>query len=341
MKLRLSDIASLLNGTIEGDELIEIDSISSLENGKAGSISFLSNPKYENQLYQTQASAVIVDKDYEIKSSVNASVIRVENAYSGFTLLLEAYQRQKASKKIGIEKPVFIGEQTTHGEECYIGAFTHLGDGVKIGKNVKIYPNCTIGDNVSIGDHTIIYPGVSIYSETEVGNYCILHSGVVLGSDGFGFAPKEDGSYHKIPQVGKVILEDHVEIGANTTVDCGTFDATIIKSGVKLDNLIQVAHNVEIDEHTVVAAQAGISGSSKVGKNCVIGGQAGLVGHIKIADGSKIQAQSGLTKGTRPGQAVYGSPALDYSQYVKSYSVFRRLPDVLKRIEALEEKMIN
>jgi UDP-3-O-[3-hydroxymyristoyl] glucosamine N-acyltransferase len=341
IQLTAGQIAKLLNGTIAGDPETIIDNINALDQAKPGSISFLHNLKYEPDLYKTEASAVIISKSLKLREHLPAAIIRVADPYQSFSLLLEEYQKLTALKKQGIEQPVFIDESAAIGKKSYVGAFAYIGKNVTIGDNVKIYPQAYVGDNCSIGNNCIIYPGVKLYDQTSLGNYCILHAGVVIGSDGFGFAPTPDGSYKKIPQLGKVIIEDHVEIGANTVVDCGTFDATIIERGVKLDNLIQVAHNARIGEHTVIAAQVGISGSTKVGNHCVIGGQAGIAGHISIADGTKIQAQSGVSKAAIPGQALYGSPAIEYNQYLRSYTVFKRLPDLLKRIEELEEKVLN
>lgn len=341
MTFTLEQIASLIGGVLEGNPKGTVTTIQSIEQADEHSITFLSNAKYESFLYQTKAGAVIIDKAFELKKEVSTNLIRVENPYSSFTLLLEEYQKLQIFQRNGIEQPVHIGNEAQYGEQCYLGAYSYIGPNTKIGRNVKIFPQCYIGENCEIGDNSILYPGVKLYANTKVGRHCTIQSGAVLGSDGFGFAPQADGSYKTIPQVGNVILEDHVDIGANTVVDCATFESTIIRRGVKLDNLIQVAHNVEIGENTVIAAQAGIAGSSKVGKQCIIGGQAGIVGHLQIGDGTKVQAQSGITKNSKTDTAWYGSPALPYNNYVKSYTVFRRLPDVLKRIETLEEKLLN
>ncbi len=341
MTFTLEQITALLGGELEGDPLLQVDQIQNIETAEANSITFLSNPKYEPYLYTSKAGAIIIQKDLEVKSSVNSSLIRVDNPYSSFTLLLGEYQKLQILQKIGEEAPVYKGDQIAIGEKYYLGAFSYIGSGSKIGKNVKIFPQSYIGENCEIGDNTIIYSGVKIYANTKIGGYCTIQSGAIIGSDGFGFAPQDDGSYKSIPQVGNVVIEDHVDIGANTVIDCSTFESTIVKKGVKLDNLIQVAHNVQIGENTVIAAQAGIAGSTHVGKQCIIGGQAGLVGHIQIADGTKVQAQSGITKRTKENTAWYGSPALPYNNYVKSYTVFRRLPELLKRIEELEEKLLN
>ncbi len=341
MEFTVNQIAELVGGTVEGDGSQIIDSISALEKGKSGSIAFLSNPKYESFIYNTQASAVLVGSKFKPKDEVAAVLIKVEDPYSSLTLLLEEYQKLTSMSKTGIEDPSFIAETAFYGSNCYFGAFTYVGKGVSIGENVKIYPNSYIGEGSKIGDNTVIYSGVNIYANTQIGSHCVIHSGAVIGSDGFGFAAQSDGTYKSVPQVGNVIIEDHVSIGSNTVIDCGTFNATVIKRGVKIDNLIQVAHNVEIGENTVIAAQAGIAGSTTIGSQCVIGGQAGIVGHIHIADQTKIQAQSGVTKNTKEGEAIYGSPALGYNNYIRSYSVFRKLPEVLDRIERLEEKLLT
>ncbi|MEQ8548220.1 MAG: UDP-3-O-(3-hydroxymyristoyl)glucosamine N-acyltransferase [Cyclobacteriaceae bacterium] len=341
MELKLAEIATLLNGQVYGDENIKVTRIESLEHASSGSLSFLSNPKYEKYIYSTQASAIIVSHDFIEKEKVSKAIIKVKDAYSSLTTLLDYYANLKIKRKNGIEQPCHIDASATLGSNSYVGAFSYIGENVIIGDNVKIYPQTYIGDNTRIGNNCILYAGVKIYSDTLIGNYCTIQSGAVLGSDGFGFAPQADGSFKSIPQIGNVILEDHVDVGANTTIDCGTFESTIIKKGVKIDNLIQLAHNTEIGENTVIAAQAGIAGSTKVGKNCIIGGQAGIVGHVFIADNTKIQAQSGVTKNSKEGQALHGSPALNYQNYVRSYTIFKRLPEVLKQIELLEEKILN
>lgn len=341
MEFNLEQIAHILNGELDGDASLKVSTISNIEAGQQGSITFLSNPKYEPFLYKTAATAVIVSKSLELREPVKIALIRVEDPYASFTTLLAEYQRLTAVTKTGSESPNFISPTARIGKDVYIGAFAYIGDGAVIGDGAQIYPQTYVGDHVHIGEKTILYPGVKVYAHCQIGSKCTLQSGAVLGSDGFGFAPQADGTYQTIPQLGKVIVEDQVDIGANTVIDCATFDATVIKSGVKLDNLIQVAHNVEIGENTVIAAQAGISGSTKIGRQCVIGGQAGIVGHIKIADGTKVQAQSGMTKNTKPESAWYGSPAVAYNNYVKSYAIFRKLPEVMKRLGNLEEKLIN
>ena len=341
MEFTLGQIAGIINGTVEGDSEIKISTISSIEEAKSGSISFLSNPKYESYIYETQASGVIVNNDFQPQQKVSATLIRVEDAYLAFTSLLKEYQRLMDFSKSGIESPSHLPESVKYGENFYMGAFAYIGDHVTIGDNVKIYPHVYLGDNVSIGDNCILYPGVKIYQNCQIGNYCTLQGGAVIGSHGFGFAPKADGSYENIPQIGNVILEDHVDIGANTTIDCATFESTIIRKGVKLDNLVQIAHNVEIGENTVVAAQSGISGSTKIGKQVILAGQVGIVGHLKIADHTIFGAQAGVMKGTKTGETHWGTPSMEKGKQVKSLVIFRKLPEVMKRIEELEEKILN
>jgi UDP-3-O-[3-hydroxymyristoyl] glucosamine N-acyltransferase len=341
MEFNLAQIAKLIDGQLIGNENIKITNLHGLENALSGSLSFLSNPKYKKHIYTTKASAVIVNEQFNADAKVPCALIKVKDPYLSFTILLDYYAKLKVKQKVGIEQPCHIATSATLGSEIYAGAFSYIGENVSVGNNVKIYPQVYIGDNSQIGDHSILYSGVKVYAETIIGKHCTIQAGAVLGSDGFGFAPRDDGSYKTIPQIGNVILEDHVDVGANTTIDCGTFESTIIRRGVKIDNLIQLAHNTEIGENTVIAAQAGISGSTKVGKNCIIGGQAGLVGHITLADNTKIQAQSGITKNSKEGQALYGSPALTYHNYVRSYTIFKRLPELLKQVELLEEKILN
>ena len=341
MKFSINQIAHLINGEVIGEGETKVHKLSNIEEAEAGSITFLSNTKYESYLYSTSASCVIVANDLTPKEEIATTLIRVSDPYVAFSTLLEEYQRLTAFRKVAIESPAFIHDSATLADEIYVGTFAYIGENATIGKHAKIYPGAYIGDNVSIGDNTIIYAGVKVYSNSVVGNNCTIHSGAVIGSDGFGFAPQKDGTYKAIPQLGNVVLHDFVDVGANTVIDCATFESTVIEKGVKLDNLIQVAHNVEIGENTVIAAQAGIAGSTKVGKQCVVGGQAGLVGHIKLADGTKVQAQSGVTKNTIESSALYGSPALGYNNYVRSYAIFRKLPEVVARIQQLEEKILN
>ena len=342
MEFKVSQIAHILNGEVQGDENISINKLGSIEDAGEGSISFLSNPKYESFIYTTQASVVIVKKDFVPKETLATTIILVEDPYLSFTALLEEYHKVMSFQKVGIEEPSFIGENSICGDNIFRGAFSYIGSNVSIGDNCKIHPHAYVGDNVTIGDNTILYPGVKIYANCKVGSYCVMHSGAVLGSDGFGFAPQKDGTYKTIPQVGNVVVEDHVDIGANTTVDCATFESTIIKSGVKLDNLVQIAHNVEVGNNTVIAAQAGISGSTTIGKNCIIAGQAGIVGHITVGDKITLAAQSGLSKSVDKEGAVFlGSPGFEIADYRKSYVIFRRLPDLMNRIKELEQKILN
>lgn len=342
MEFTTKQIATLIGGELKGNEDIKISTVAKIEEAYEGAIAFLSNPKYENYLYSTDASAVIVNKSFVPKSKVKTALILVDDAYTSFTTLLEEYHRITSFMKAGVENPSFLGENCVVGANIYRGAFSYIGNNCKVGNHVKIYPNVYIGDNVEIGDNTILYPGAKIYSGCKIGSYCTIHAGAVIGSDGFGFAPQKDGSYKDIPQIGNVILENHVSVGANTVIDCATMGSTIIREGVKLDNLIQIAHNVEIGKHTVIAAQAGISGSTKIGDYCMIGGQAGFAGHLKIANRSQFGAQSGIgTNITDEGKVYLGSPAFEIKKYLKSSAVFRKLPELRKRIEELEQKIVT
>jgi UDP-3-O-[3-hydroxymyristoyl] glucosamine N-acyltransferase len=336
MKFKLQEIANLINGTVEGDASVEIFKLSKIEQGETGSISFLGNPKYTQYIYTTQSSAVIVGNDFVAEQEVPCALIRVENAYNAFAKMLETYNELK-SKKTGISKFAAIAPSASIGENCYIGDFVSIGDNVRIGKDTKIFPNTSIGDNVVIGNGCTIYAGVSIYNDCLIGNACNLHAGVVIGADGFGFAPQSDNHYAKVAQIGNVILEDNVEIGANTTIDRATLGSTIISKGVKLDNLIQIAHNVIIGENTVIASQTGVAGSTKIGANCMIAGQVGIIGHLNIGDEVKIAAQSGLSTDVPKGSIIMGSPAFNISNYRKSYVYFRSLPKLVDRITNLEK----
>src|SRR5882724_931021 len=342
MQFTVSQIAGMLNGEVQGDGNEKINMLGKIQDAKKGQIAFLANPKYEQFIYTTQASAVIVKKDFQARKEISTTLILVDDAYSSFTLLLEEYHRAISFQKSGVEEPSFIDKDSSVGKNIYRGAFSYIGSKVKIGDNVKIYPHVFIGDNVTIGSNTILHANVKLYADTRVGNNCMIHSGTVIGSDGFGFAPQEDGSYKNIPQLGNVIIEDNVSIGANTVIDCATLygDSTIIRQGVKLDNLIQVAHNVEIGKNTVIAAQTGISGSSKVGENNMIGGQVGIAGHLVIANNTGIGAQAGIGKSIKEeGQRIIGSAAFDVKEYYKSYAVFKRLPDINERLRELERKV--
>ena len=338
-KFKASQIAQVLNGTLDGDPEVEVYKLAKIEEGSPGAITFLSNPKYRPFIYTTTASVVIVKDDFQPEQPLQSTLIRVADPYSAFTQLLEFYNQMRISSKVGIESPVSIDPSSSLGENVYIGAFTAIGAHCKIGNNVKIYANTTIGDHVTIADNTIIFSNVAIYADSVIGANCILHSGVVIGADGFGFAPQEDGSYKKIPQIGNVVLEDNVELGANTTIDRATMGSTIIRQGVKIDNLVQIAHNVEVGAHTVIASQAGVAGSSKIGKHCSIGGQVGIAGHFTIGNNVKIQAQSGIGRNVKDNEVRQGSPAFTYMDYNKFYVVFRKLPELLKKIDELEKKL--
>lgn len=339
MNFTATIIADFLNGTVEGNPEASVNDVTKIEEGRSGTLSFLANPKYENFIYDTQSTIVIVNKDFKPKKSVEATLIRVENAYESFAALLRLYEQGKP-KKSGISKLSSISESATLGKDLYVGDFTVISDNVTLGNGVLLYPQVYIGENVKIGDRTILHPGVKVYEGCEIGADCVIHGGVIVGGDGFGFAPNRENNYEKIPQVGKVIIEDHVEVGANTTIDRATMGATILRKGVKLDNLIQIAHNVEVGENTVMAAQAGISGSTKMGKNCMIGGQSATVGHLIIADGVKIAGKAGVTKSIKKeGTMVNGTPAFDAGSYNRCSVFFKRLPELNGQIDALEKKL--
>ncbi len=337
MKFTASQIAEILEGDIEGNPNVEVYKLSKIEEGSEGSITFLANPKYTSFIYSTKASITIVNDSFEAEEKLSTTLIKVKDAYNAFSKLLEYYNQVKLNKS-GIEDPSYISESAKYGENLYFGAFSYMGENVRIGNNVKIYPNAYLGDNVLIGDNVIIFPGAKIYSETIIGNDCVIHGGAIVGADGFGFSPDTQGVYSKVPQIGNVIIGDNVDIGAGTTIDRATLGSTIIKTGVKLDNQIQVAHNVEIGENTVIAAQTGIAGSVKIGKNCVIGGQVGIAGHITIGNRVKVQAQSGIGRNIKDDEMLYGSPAIGYNAYNKSYVHFRNLPKIVDRITQLEKK---
>lgn len=342
MQFSAQQLAQLLNGTVEGDEQASVTGFGKIEEARQGELTFLANPKYESYLYTTNASLVILNHDFLLQQPIDATLIRVEDAYKAFATLLELYNNATNTQGTvkGIEQPSFIDESATIGENIYVGAFAYIGKQVRIGKNVSIYPNVFIGSNVQIADNVTIHPNTCIYHDTQIGEHTIIHSGCVIGSDGFGFAPQADGTYKKVPQLGNVIIENHVEIGSNTTIDRATIGSTIIKAGAKLDNLVQIAHNVQVGNNTVIAAQTGISGSTKLGNNCMIGGQVGIVGHLKLADKTKVNAQSGVTKSIEEaGKAVTGSPAFDYTQALRTQALTRKLPDLLKRIEDLEAQL--
>lgn len=338
MQFSAAQIALIINGRIEGDADAKVTSFGKIEEAQNGQLAFLANPKYEDFLYSTKASIIIINESNQLKQPLSATLIRVPDAYSAFATLLDKYQQIKTQQLTGIQQPVYLDQSVRMGENVFIGAFAYLGENVVIGDGVKIFPNAYLGNNVSIGDHTIIHPGVKIYHECIVGRNVVIHSGSVIGSDGFGYAPQSDGTLKKVPQIGNVVIEDGVEIGANTTIDRATIGSTLIMPGAKLDNLVQIAHNVEIGNNSVIAAQTGVSGSTKIGKNVMIGGQAGIVGHLFIADGSKINAQSGVSKSIKtPNSAVTGSPAYEYTSALRSQAVSRHLPELEKRVKELEK----
>jgi UDP-3-O-[3-hydroxymyristoyl] glucosamine N-acyltransferase len=337
MHFTAAQVSSLVNGSIEGDENITITSFEKIEEAKAGQLTFFANPKYEQQFYSTGASVIIIPKDYLLKQPVTATLIRVPDAYQAFVLLLKKYQQMQADQLTGIQQPSFISPSAIVDKNVFIGAFTYLGADVMIGKNTRIHPNCYIGDGVQVGENCIFYAGVKIYAASSIGNNVIIHAGAVLGSDGFGFTPQADGTNMKVPQVGNVVIEDDVEIGANSTIDRATIGSTIIRKGAKLDNLVQIAHNVQVGQNTVMAAQSGIAGSTSLGSNIVVGGQAGITDHITIADGVKIGGQAGVQKSVKtPNQAITDSPAFDYKEAVKSRAVYRNLAELENRVRQLE-----
>ncbi|WP_298222960.1 UDP-3-O-(3-hydroxymyristoyl)glucosamine N-acyltransferase [Flavobacterium sp.] len=340
MKFKAAQIANILEGEVVGNPNAEVWTLSKIEEGENGSISFLSNPKYESYIYTTKATITIVNHSFTPESEISTTLIKVDDAYLAFTKLLTFYDQARKDSKVGIEQPSVVSESVQYGENLYLGSFSYIGLNVRLGNNVKIYPNCYIGDNVVIGDNVTVFAGAKIYSDTVIGNHCAIHSGAIIGADGFGFAPNADGTYTKIPQIGNVIIEDHVDIGASTTIDRATMGSTIIRKGVKLDNQIQIAHNVEIGEHTVIAAQTGVAGSTKIGKNCIIGGQVGFAGHIVVGNNVRIQAQSGVGRNVKDNEVLQGSPSFTYTDYSKSYVHFRNLPKIILEFEELK-KTIN
>lgn len=338
MKFTAQQIAEALGGKVEGNPLAEVYSLSKIDESLPGTLSFLANPKYTSFLYETKATIVIVNDDFIADKPIETTLIRVKNAYVSFADLLAMYEQNKG-KRSGISPQAYIAPTAIVGQNVYIGEFVSIGENTIIGDDCQIFPNTSIGYNCKIGEGTVIKSGVSVYDDCQLGNFCTLHSGVVIGSDGFGFAPQESNDYRKVPQIGNVVLEDFVEVGANTTIDRATLGSTLIRKGAKIDNLIQIAHNVEIGENTVIAAQTGISGSTKIGSNCMIGGQVGIVGHLKIADKVMIAAQSGIGKSIlEEGTVVEGSPAFNIREYQRSYVHFRRLDQLVKRVNQLERK---
>ena len=338
MQFTAAQIAEIIGGKTEGDTEKAVSSFGRIEDAVSGQLAFLANPKYEEHLYTTKADIIIISEEQILKEPVTSTLIRVPDAYSAFALLLDRYRQMQSQQLSGIQEPVYVHASVRKGENIYIGAFAYLGENAVIGDNVKIYPNVYIGENVSIGSGTVIHPGVKIYHDCIIGKNVVVHAGTVIGGDGFGFAPQPDGSFKKVPQIGNVIIEDDVEIGSNTTIDRATLGSTIIRSGAKLDNLLQIAHNVEVGNNSIIAAQSGISGSTKIGKNVLIGGQVGIVGHLQIADGTKINAQSGVSKSIKTeGTSVTGSPAYDYNSSLRSQALIRKLPELEKRVRELEE----
>ncbi|MGB7842961.1 MAG: UDP-3-O-(3-hydroxymyristoyl)glucosamine N-acyltransferase [Salinimicrobium sp.] len=340
MKFTAAQIAGILEGEVQGNPEVEVNKLAKIEEGTEGAITFLANPKYTSYIYSTKASITIVSDSFVPEEDITTTLIKVKDPYSAFSKLLEYYNQVKLNKS-GIEQPSYISESVKYGENLYLGAFAYLGDNVELGDNVKIFPNAFIGDNVKIGNDVVIFPGAKIYSETVIGNNCVIHGGAIVGADGFGFSPDQEGVYSKVPQIGNVIIEDNVDIGAGTTIDRATLGSTVIRNGVKLDNQIQIAHNVEIGENTAIAAQTGIAGSSKIGKNCLIGGQVGIVGHVHIGDRVKIQAQSGIGRNIKDDEMIQGSPAFGYNNFNKSYVHFRNLPKIEERLTKLEKKRTN
>lgn len=337
MKFTANQIAGILEGEIEGNPDIAVYKLAKIEEGEEGSLTFLANPKYTPYIYSTQASITIVNRDFIPEHSLSTTLIKVDDAYKSFSKLLAYYNQVKFNKN-GIESPVFVSDSATYGADFYLGAFSYLGNNIRIGDNVKIFPNVYIGDNVTIANNVIIFSGAKIYSESIIGNNCVIHSGAIIGADGFGFSPNSNGEYIKVPQTGNVVLEDDVDVGAGTTIDRATLGSTILRKGVKLDNQIQIAHNVEVGEHTAIAAQTGIAGSTKIGRNCMIGGQVGIVGHITIGDRVKIQAQSGIGRNVKDDEVLQGSPAFAYGDFNKSYVHFKNLPKIITRLDNIEKK---
>ncbi len=340
MEISIEQVAQLIDGKVDGNGNVNVNRLEKIEEATEGSIAFLANPKYTSYLYTTKASAVIVKSDFIAEKEYTSQLIRVEDPYSSFAKLLEAYQQMTAIVKEGTEQPSFQSDSATLGEKIYLGAFSYLGDNTKVGDNVKIYPHTYLGDNVEVGDNTIIYAGAKVYANCKIGANCVIHSGVVIGSDGFGYAPQEDGTYKAIPQTGNVIIEDNVDIGANTTIDCATMGSTVIKSGAKIDNLVQIAHNVEVGKNTAIASQAGLSGSAKIGENCQIGGQAGITGHLTLANRTIIGPQAGVPKTIKDeGKVWFGTPIMEHRDFLRVSITLRNLPNLVQRIKELEKKL--
>ncbi|MFM2326450.1 MAG: hypothetical protein RIR31_652 [Bacteroidota bacterium] len=339
MQFSATQIAMMIGGKVEGNPDAAVASFGKIEEAQAGQLAFLANPKYEEYLYSTNATIVIVNESLELKQPITATLIKVPDAYTSFAVLLDKYQQIQRQQLSGIQQPVYIAATAKTGNNVFIGAFAYLGEDVIVADGAKIYPNVFLGNHVIVGENSIIHPGVKIYHDCVIGKNVVIHAGTIIGSDGFGFAPQADGTYKKIPQIGNVIIEDDVEIGANSTIDRATMGSTLIKAGAKLDNLLQIGHNAEVGNNTIIAAQSGISGSTKIGNNVMIGGQAGIVGHITIGDGAKINAQSGVSKTLEPGKTVTGSPAFEYTAALRSQAASRKLPDLEKRIKELENQI--
>ncbi|MEM1220439.1 MAG: UDP-3-O-(3-hydroxymyristoyl)glucosamine N-acyltransferase [Bacteroidota bacterium] len=340
MQITAQQVAQLIGGTVEGDESIVIHGPAKIEEGKPGTLTFLANPKYESYLYTTQASVVLVASDFVPQQNVQPTLIRVTDVYGAITKLLEQFGQQQEEHNRTVSPLAFVHEDVRLETGVGVGAFSVVEKGVSVGAGTRIDAQVYVGAGVEIGANVTIYPGVKIYRGCKIADHCIIHSNAVIGSDGFGFAPQEDGTYKKVPQLGNVILEESVEIGANAVVDRATMGSTVIRKGAKIDNLVQIAHNVDVGSNTVIAAQAGIAGSTKIGQNVQIGGQAGFVGHIKVADGVRVQAQSGVARNVKKeGTALYGSPALGYNEYLKAYSVFKNLPAIYRQLNELQKRV--
>ena len=340
MELTAEQLAALTGGTVEGDGNVKVSTFAKIEEGVPGALSFLANPKYTHYIYDTDSSIVLVRRDFEPERPVKATLLRVDDPYATVAHLLEMVEQMQKKDLRVVEQPSFVSEGVEIPDDAYIGAFAYIGKGVTLGKGVKIYPQVYIGDDCTIGDGTILYAGAKVYKECKIGDRCIIHSGAVIGADGFGFAPV-DGHYEKIPQLGNVVIGNDVEIGANTTVDRAVMGSTVVEDGVKLDNLIQVAHNCHVGHDTVMAAQVGLAGSGKIGANCMIGGQVGIVGHLQIADGTNIGAQSGVNRATKPGERIMGSPAVDMMEYAKGLVYLKRLGSLYETVKRLEKEVKN
>jgi len=340
MEFTAEQIAGILEGEVQGNPDAKVSKLAKIEEGIDGALTFLANPKYTPHIYTTRASVTIVNRDFVPEKEITTTLIKVDDAYKSFSKLLEYYNQVK-NNKVGIENPSFKSDTASYGENVYLGAFSYLGENVVLGENVKIYPHAYIGDNTTIGNNVTIFSGAKIYSDTAIGNNCVINSGAIVGVDGFGYVPDENGEFQKIPHIGNVILEDNVEVGAAATIDRATLGATIIRRGVKLDNQVHIAHNVEIGSHTVIAAQTGIAGSTKIGEYCLFGGQVGVAGHMTIGNKVRVQAQTGIGHRVKDGEKLYGSPAIDYGNYVKSYVHFKNLPKIVSQLNKLEKKINN